>query len=151
MRNPWRAGGIDYHEDVDTIVRARKEGFHPVFRLTKRLQDALRTLERCDQDLLHFAPDTATSRRLLRDALSRNAYGTASIEGNPMTLEAVQSLLNAGPTPEKVTQPDEREILNIAGCSSTWRTSPSPPRLATCWPCTAASSRASSVRRGRLR
>ncbi|MFO1536029.1 MAG: Fic family protein [Thermoplasmatota archaeon] len=114
MRNTWRAGGIAYHEDASTIVRQPQRSFEPTYRLTKRLQEVVRTLERCDQDLLHFVADDATSHRLLRDALTRNAFGTASIEGNPMTLEEVQSLLAAGPTPEKVTQPDEREILNIA-------------------------------------
>jgi hypothetical protein len=55
-----------------------------------------------------------TVRAMLRDALSYNAYGTASIEGNPLSLEEVQSVLARGPTPDAMRTPDEREILDWA-------------------------------------
>jgi Fic family protein len=50
----------------------------------------------------------------MRESLARNAYGTASIEGNPLTLEEVSSLLAKGWTPDNVVEPDEREVLRYA-------------------------------------
>ena len=95
------------------VVRAPSDAFTPHYRLTKEVGDRLRRIERLDHDVaLMYA---STSRATLRDALSYNAYGTASMEGNPLTLEEVQSVLDRGPTPGAMAAPDEREVLNWSG------------------------------------
>ena len=99
----------------DTLVRPPREGpFEPRYEVPQEVHDDLRAVERADQELRRFRPDAARARRLLEEALTRNAYGTASIEGNPLTLEEVESLLVRGPTPDALARPDEREILNYA-------------------------------------
>lgn len=95
-----------------TVVRPPRAGFDPRFMVTAATYEDLRAIERADEDLRHLALDRDESRRLLEEALTRNAYGTASIEGNPLTLDEVESLLARGPTPENLVRPDEREILN---------------------------------------
>jgi Fic family protein len=97
-----------------TIWRLRAPSFAPKYRLTRRVHDALDAVARADQDLQRFTADDALAYRMMREALTRNAYGTASIEGNPLTLQDVESLLAASPTPDRVAMPDEREILNYA-------------------------------------
>ncbi len=94
-------------------ARRNPKGFQPRFKQSQRLLDQARRIERLDQDLHHYEATSEAAHRLLRRALARNAYGTASIEGNPLTLQDVESLLEAAPgalDPE----PDEREILNWA-------------------------------------
>lgn len=85
----------------------------------------MRRIERLDQDLAVLATDP-NDRGLLRDALSYNAYGTASIEGNPLSLDEVQSVLARGPTPDAMRTPDEREILNWAAFMERLDTHPVP-------------------------
>ncbi len=94
------------------VVRGPSKGFTPHYRLTREAGERLRSIERLDHDVgLLYA---TTDRSALRDALSYNAYGTASMEGNPLSLEEVQSVLLRGPTPEAMRTPDEREVLNWA-------------------------------------
>lgn len=94
-------------------VRAPSEDFRPRYSLDAELHERLRRIERLDHDLaLLQAGDEAHA--MLRAALSYNAYGTASIEGSPLTLDEVESVLARGPTPDAMRTPDEREILNWA-------------------------------------
>ncbi|MBW3582194.1 MAG: Fic family protein, partial [Euryarchaeota archaeon] len=79
-----------------------------------RVIGLIRDIERADADLRHYETDPETRYRIFREALAQNAYGTASIEGNPLTLEEVESLLVKAPTPDNTIEPDEREILNFA-------------------------------------
>lgn len=97
-----------------TLWRPARKDFAPHYALPRRVHEALEAVARADQDLAGFDGDDALAHRMLREALSRNAYGTASIEGNPLTLQEVESLLAVSPTPDRVTEPDEREILNHA-------------------------------------
>ncbi len=90
------------------------DAFDPRFRISPEVQERIRRIERMDNDLSHIQADLADRRLMLRDALSYNAFGTASIEGNPLTLQEVQSLLVHGPTPANMRMPIEREILNWA-------------------------------------
>jgi Fic family protein len=109
--------GVDFgrfRTTADTVWRPARDGFSPRYRVEPGVFEDLRAVERADQELRHFQPDAAEARRILEDALSRNAYGTASIEGGPLTLEEVESLLARGPTPDAVDRPEEREILNYA-------------------------------------
>ncbi len=97
--------------DVQTpVVRSPSDAFTPRYTVSLEVGERLRRIERLDHDvgLLYATTDRAT----LRDALSYNAYGTASMEGNPLSLEEVQSVLARGPTPDAMRTPDERELLN---------------------------------------
>lgn len=114
MRKPSRPLVPGYRVNRDTIERPATGCWPPAYRIGPEHFDDLRAIERLDQDLGRLAIDDATRRRLLRDALARNAYGTASIEGNPLTLEEVESLLARGLTPNQVREPEEREILRHA-------------------------------------
>lgn len=104
-----------YRATPATLWRPTRRRFQPTYKVPREVVEGLRAIERADQDLRRFEADAGTAHRLLRDALTRNAYGTASIEGNPLTLAEVDSLLAQGPTPNRAVVPDEREILNYAG------------------------------------
>lgn len=95
-----------------TVERPPRPHFDPTYELDADVYDAMRAVERADQELAGRHLDARATRRMLEDALTRNAYGTASIEGNPLTLEDVESLLARGPTPDSMERPEEREILN---------------------------------------
>lgn len=97
-----------------TTVRPDVQPLPPELHLDDRIHHDLDRIGRADQELRHVHIDPLRERRLLRDALTRNAYGTASIEGNPLSLDQVASLLARGPTPDSLIVPDEREILNHA-------------------------------------
>ncbi len=103
-----------YRVTTDTIRRPARGCWPPRYSMTPAMFDDLRAIERSDADLDRHAVDEATRRRLLRDALARNAYGTASIEGNPLSLEDVESLLDRGLTLDQLREPEEREILRHA-------------------------------------
>jgi Fic family protein len=94
-------------------IRDPSGSFQPHYHLEPTVEARLRRIERLDHDLsqLHAGDE---GHAMLRAALSYNAYGTASIEGNPLTLPEVQSVLARGPIPEAMRTPDEREILNWA-------------------------------------
>lgn len=85
-------------------------GFQPRFKDSQKLQSLLRSIERLDQDLGHYEATSEARERLLRASLARNAFGTASIEGNPLTMQDVETLLEVNP--QGKVEPDEREILN---------------------------------------
>lgn len=110
MRKDFRGFLIDDR----TLVRPREPPWPPRYSLGPPLAERLRNLERLEERLRsrEFSPEAW--RRLLREALSRNAYATASIEGNPLSLEDVRSLLAKAPTPSNLLEPDEREIINFA-------------------------------------
>ena len=97
-----------------TIWRPLTEGFAPRYAVPLRTHEDVEAVARADQDLARFEVSDGEAHRILRDALTRNAYGTASIEGNPLTLAEVESLLAVGPTPERALVPDEQEILAYA-------------------------------------
>jgi Fic family protein len=103
-----------YRLTPTTRIKPARPVFAPQWRPRADIDEDLRRVERADQDLRRYEADEATAHRILRDALTRNAYGTASIEGNPLTLAEVESLLAIGPTPENLEVPQEREILNLA-------------------------------------
>jgi len=94
-------------------TRAPSVAFRPHYALDAEVGDRLRRIERLDHDLGQLGAGDE-GRAMLRAALSYNAYGTASIEGNPLSLDEVQSVLARGPTPDAMRTPDEREILNWA-------------------------------------
>lgn len=106
-----------------TLWRPERDGFTPTYRVPAATYEDLRAIERADQELRRHQPDAARARRLLEDALTRNAYGTASIEGNPLTLDQVESLL-AAPPPQSL--PEEREILNYAAFIERLALAPTP-------------------------
>lgn len=103
-----------FRETPRTAWRPERDAFAPTFELTGPMQGDLRRVERLDHDLAR-APHATTSlaQRLRRETLARNAYATASIEGNPLSLSQVESLL-AHPSPAATHEPDELEILNYA-------------------------------------
>jgi Fic family protein len=105
-RNPFHP-----YKVTPATLRRNPAGFQPRFKDSQRLQEVVRRIERLDQDLHHYEATSEATRRLLRASLARNAYGTASIEGNPLTLQDVESLLAKAPKPSDV-EADEREILN---------------------------------------
>lgn len=125
--SPARFG--PYRVTGRTFVRPERPAFEPEYRLTAAVFEALRAIERADHELRRYSLDAVEARRLLEDALTRNAYGTASIEGNPLSLEDVQSLLARGPTPEALARPEEREILNYAAFMQTLPDRRPPRRL----------------------
>lgn len=86
-------------------------GFRPLFTDSRKLQERLRGIERLDEQLSIYEGALTTSHLRLRQALAVNSHGTASIEGNPLSLDEVQSLLEHAPNMVD-TQADEREILN---------------------------------------
>jgi len=96
----------------ETVQRPVRERFEPVYEVPDDVWADLRAVERADQDLARVPLGRREARRRVERALTRNAYGTASIEGNPLTLEDVEKLLERGDVPEAVHRPEEREILN---------------------------------------
>lgn len=106
-------GAFDpYRVTEETLQRPTKSPWPPVLSPSKRVVELARAMERLDQDLQRIEVPDDQGRRILRDALARNAYGTSSMEGNPLSLEEVESLLARSPTPEGRIEPEEREILN---------------------------------------
>jgi Fic family protein len=103
-----------YRATPATVWRPPRPTFNPQYRLSDAVFNDLRAVERADHELRRHILDGRTHRRLLHEALTRNAFGTASIEGNPLTLEEVESLLAREPTRHDPKEPDEREILNYA-------------------------------------
>lgn len=101
-----------YQVTDETVHRPDRRSFEPRYEIEQPVFDAMRAVERADQELSRGALDRVERRRLIEEALTRNAYGTASIEGNPLTLADVESLLERGHTPELTDRPEEREILN---------------------------------------
>ncbi|MGB0651761.1 MAG: Fic family protein [Thermoplasmatota archaeon] len=95
-------------------IRAPSETFDPHFEVTAEVGERLRRIERLDHDVGLLYAGGGADAAMLRHALSYNAYGTASMEGNPLSLEEVQSVLAQGPTPDNLRSPDEREIVNWA-------------------------------------
>ena len=110
------------------VIRAPSGAFAPHYRLTREAGERLRRIERLDHDVGLL--NATTDRGTLRAALSYNAYGTASMEGNPLSLEEVQSVLARGPTPEAMRTPDERELLNWAAFMEALDDHPVPKRVA---------------------
>ena len=104
-----------YRATPETLWRPARDGpFEPEYAVPAATFDDLRAIERADERLRSHAIDPVRQRRLVEEALARNAFGTASIEGNPLTEEEVESLLARQPTPDAAVLPDEREILRYA-------------------------------------
>lgn len=104
-----------YRETSATVWRPPMPRFAPSFRLTESIVEALRAIERADHELSRLAPSrVGILQRIRKEALARNAFATASIEGNPLTLPEVESLLKANPSPASTRDKDELEILNYA-------------------------------------
>ncbi len=102
-----------YRVTERTAWRPEEAPWPPTYSVEPRVHECLREVERADQDLRRPI-GLAEAQRLAERALARNAWGTAGIEGNPMTLAEVESLLARQPTPTSATLPAEREILNTA-------------------------------------
>lgn len=109
--------GLDFAPFVvsaATLRRPAMDRFAPRFETSEDVIEAMRRVERLDHDL---ARDPHASvglvQRLRRETLTRNAFATASIEGNPLSLSQVDSLLKH-PSPAAANDPDEVEILNYA-------------------------------------
>jgi len=96
---------------TENTARRPADGFQPRFTDSRALQERLRRIERLDQELSIYEGALTTSHLRLRQALAVNSHGTASIEGNPLSLGEVQSLLEHAPNMVD-TLADEREILN---------------------------------------
>ncbi|MBW3581779.1 MAG: Fic family protein [Euryarchaeota archaeon] len=103
-----------YRVTPETLWRPETPPLPPRFALDAAIHSDLERIARADEQLRTVHLDALSAKRMLEETLSHNAYGTASIEGNPLTLEEVESLLARGPTPENLVVPDEREILNHA-------------------------------------
>ena len=81
--------------------------------MSESIHVAMRGIERADHDLARLAPARGSIlQRIRREALARNAFATASIEGNPLTLPEVESLLRLNVSPARSHDKDELEILN---------------------------------------
>lgn len=99
----------------ETIWRPRMRKFEPHCEMTEGILDALRAIERSDHELaLHPQTRGGIMQRIRRESLARNAFATASIEGNPLTLPEVESLLKQQVSPASSRDPYEIEILNYA-------------------------------------
>lgn len=106
-----------YRETPDTIWRPPVTIFEPHYETTGDILDALRTIERADHELARLPPTPGSAlHRVRREMLARNAFATASIEGNPLTLPEVQDLL--GHERPRARGPDEIEIFNFADLMS---------------------------------
>lgn len=107
----------DFRETPQTVWRAPLEAFDPKYRTTERVHAELRAIERADHELMRLAPAReGLLQRIRRETLARNAFATASIEGNPLTLAEVESILRVGASPASsiASHKDELEILNYA-------------------------------------
>lgn len=113
-----KAGSIDFgpfRPTKETVTRPPVPKFDPVYRMSERSHAALRAIERADHELARLAPSRGgILERIRREALVRNAFATASIEGNPLTLSEVDSLLQPRGSPGATRGTDELEILNYA-------------------------------------
>lgn len=101
-----------YRITDSTHIRPVFETFHPKFTVSNAAMDRMRRIERLDQELQGHEASDEEANSILREALTRNAFGTASIEGNPLSLQDVDRLLAKGPTKEAMEIPDERELIN---------------------------------------
>ena len=107
-----------FHETPRTLWRPRVGAFDPHHAWTEEMHETARQIERSDHELARQPHvTTGLAQRLRRETLARNAYATASIEGNPLTLSQVESLLDQ-PSPASAREPDEIEILNYASFMS---------------------------------
>lgn len=88
--------------------------FEPTYTVSGDAWDAVRRIERADATLAGIPIADEQRERIYRDALARNAYATARIEGNLHTLQEVTQLLNETLVPTDRQAPDELEYL-------TWR------------------------------
>lgn len=96
----------------DTVKRPKRPRFQPTYETPETIWEDIRAIERADQQLAGTLLDRREARRMIEQALTRNAYGTASIEGNPLTLDDVKKLIERGDIHEARQRPEEQEILN---------------------------------------
>lgn len=115
--------------DGATITRPSPAPWPPRYSVSRASARRLRTIERLDERLQAREFPSQAWRRLLREALSRNAYATASIEGNPLSLDEVRRLLAKSPSPSNLLEPDEREIINFAKILDALADHPAPTRV----------------------
>jgi Fic family protein len=95
------------------FIRGERRIFEPHYELSAATRDRIAAIERMDAKLAELEVDEATAVRVYREALAKNAYGTASLEGNRHTLQEVHDLLAAQSDPID-SDPEEREIINFA-------------------------------------
>ena len=82
-----------------TLRRRAMDEFAPSYDLTEGAIAAMRSIERADHELMRLAPARASLLgRIRREAVARNAFATATIEGNPLSLADVESLLRENPS-----------------------------------------------------
>lgn len=103
-----------YRATADTLWRPAGPKFDPRFETSAAMLAGLRSIERADHDLAASPIRQGTAfQRVRREMLARNAFATASIEGNPLTLPEVEHVLRASAR-SGGDVPDEIEILNFA-------------------------------------
>jgi Fic family protein len=96
-----------------TLRRRAMDEFAPSYDLTEGAIAAMRSIERADHELMRLAPARASLLgRIRREAVARNAFATATIEGNPLSLADVESLLRENPSIANIENKEELEILN---------------------------------------
>ncbi|MHB8586885.1 MAG: Fic family protein [Thermoplasmatota archaeon] len=96
-----------------TAWRPVRDSFVPAYRLGEEAMNHLRAIERLDHQLtLSPDPGQGVLQAIRLESLARNAFATASIEGNPLSLDQVESLLRRQATPASTQNPVELEILN---------------------------------------
>lgn len=104
-----------FRQTRETTRRPDMDAFAPAYATTETMHEAMRAIERADHDLARLAPTRGgILHRIRQEALARNAFATASIEGNPLSLSDVESLLLRNPSPASTNDKDELEILNYA-------------------------------------
>ena len=97
---PVKPGSIDlgaFALTKATVTRPASAKFDPAYRMSERSHAAIRAIERGDHELARLAPSRrGILERIRREALVRNAFATASIEGNPL-ITWLMSVMGEGP------------------------------------------------------
>lgn len=97
-----------YFTTQDTVYRDDAP-FTP--KITSRFSREIQIIDELHEAVSGLRLPFDQEMQLIRDAKARNAYGTASIEGNPLTLAQVESLMEKVPSPSRDLVAAEVEIL----------------------------------------
>ena len=95
-----------------SIKEDTSAGFAPNYRPAAQDNDLVDAITRLDERIAAFSVHTEWLTALRREAYIANAQASASIEGNPLTIEESQDVLRRHETRSlRRPRPDEREIL----------------------------------------